>query len=145
MVGAHCCLPIATLTAARKQLWSDMEQQGLVIKQEPYQVCGGGLGGGGGGGVGGVDPGASFCCYCCPTTSPPLLTPHSCACNSPFPPAQMRVPRSQRGGEIVEPRVREQWFVRMQPLAKPALEVSPRAQQRCMPCGFSTELQQGLM
>lgn len=36
----------------------------------------------------------------------------------------MRVPRSQRGGEIVEPLVREQWFVRMEPLAKPALEVS---------------------
>lgn len=37
--------------------------------------------------------------------------------------SQMRVPRSQRGGEIVEPLVREQWFVRMEPLAKPALEV----------------------
>ncbi len=35
----------------------------------------------------------------------------------------MRVPRSQRGGEVVEPLVREQWFVRMQPLAEPALEV----------------------
>ena len=35
----------------------------------------------------------------------------------------VRVPRSQRGGEIVEPLVREQWFVRMQPLAKPALKV----------------------
>ena len=32
-----------------------------------------------------------------------------------------RVPRSQRGGEIVEPLVREQWFVRMKPLAEPAL------------------------
>lgn len=37
----------------------------------------------------------------------------------------VRVPRSQRGGEIVEPLVREQWFVRMQPLAQPALQVSP--------------------
>ena len=36
----------------------------------------------------------------------------------------MRVPRSQRGGEIVEPLVREQWFVKMEPLAKPALAVS---------------------
>ena len=35
----------------------------------------------------------------------------------------VRVPRSQRGGEIVEPLVREQWFVRMQPLAQPALKV----------------------
>ena len=38
-------------------------------------------------------------------------------------PYTMRVPRSQRGGEVVEPLVREQWFVRMQPLAEPALEV----------------------
>lgn len=35
-----------------------------------------------------------------------------------------RVPRSQRGGDIVEPLVREQWFVRMEPLAAPALQVS---------------------
>lgn len=35
----------------------------------------------------------------------------------------VRVPRSQRGGEVVEPLVREQWFVRMQPLAQPALQV----------------------
>ncbi|WIA19379.1 hypothetical protein OEZ85_004004 [Tetradesmus obliquus] len=32
-----------------------------------------------------------------------------------------RVPRSQRGGEVVEPLVSEQWFVRMAPLAEPAL------------------------
>ena len=38
-------------------------------------------------------------------------------------PYTMRVPRSQRGGEIVEPLVREQWFVRMESLAKPALQV----------------------
>ena len=24
--------------AARKQLWADMEQEGLVIKSEPYQA-----------------------------------------------------------------------------------------------------------
>ena len=36
----------------------------------------------------------------------------------------VRVPRSQRGGEIVEPLLREQWFVRMQPLAEPALQVT---------------------
>jgi len=34
----------------------------------------------------------------------------------------MRVPRSQRSGEVVEPIVSEQWFVRMKPLATPALE-----------------------
>ena len=37
----------------------------------------------------------------------------------------MRVPRSQRGGEVIEPLVREQWFVSMQPLAEPALKVRP--------------------
>ena len=35
----------------------------------------------------------------------------------------VRVPRSQRGGEIIEPLLREQWFVRMKPLAEPALQV----------------------
>ena len=33
-----------------------------------------------------------------------------------------RVPRSQRGGEIIEPMVSEQWFVKMSPLAEKALE-----------------------
>lgn len=37
-------------------------------------------------------------------------------------PHTLRVPRSQRGGEIVEPLIREQWFVKMEGLAKPALE-----------------------
>ena len=32
-----------------------------------------------------------------------------------------RVPRSQRGGEIIEPMVSQQWFVRMESLAAPAL------------------------
>ena len=39
---------------------------------------------------------------------------------------KMRIPRSQRGGEVIEPLVRDQWFVRMQPLAQPALQVLPR-------------------
>ena len=47
----------------------------------------------------------------------------------------MRVPRSQRGGEVVEPLVRKQWFVRMKPLAEPALQVSPVAQLHA-PGGF---------
>lgn len=33
-----------------------------------------------------------------------------------------RVPRSQRGGEVIEPLVSMQWFVKMESLAKPALE-----------------------
>ena len=33
-------------------------------------------------------------------------------------PHTLRVPRSQRGGEVVEPMVSEQWFVKMQPLGE---------------------------
>ncbi len=33
----------------------------------------------------------------------------------------LNVPRSQRGGEIVEPMISEQWFVKIKPLAEPAL------------------------
>lgn len=57
-------------------------------------------------------------------------------------PYALRVPRSQRGGEIVEPLVREQWFVTMQPLAKPALQVSGRMRdcRLCTCCGFAAPL-----
>ena len=34
----------------------------------------------------------------------------------------LQVPRSQRGGEVVEPMVSTQWFVKMQPLAEAGLE-----------------------
>ena len=44
----------------------------------------------------------------------------------------MRVPRSQRGGEVIEPLVRDQWFVKMQPLAEPALKVGMLKQQEWM-------------
>ena len=37
-------------------------------------------------------------------------------------PYQRNTPRSQRGGEIVEPMISTQWFVRIQPLAEAALE-----------------------
>ncbi|CAM6010330.1 unnamed protein product [Sphagnum balticum] len=37
-------------------------------------------------------------------------------------PYTMRVPRSQRGGEVVEPLVSKQWFVTMKPLAEKALQ-----------------------
>ncbi len=36
-------------------------------------------------------------------------------------PYGLQIPRSQRGGEIVEPMISTQWFVRMKPLAEPAL------------------------
>lgn len=52
--------------AARKAIWADMDEAGLVLKEEPYL---------------------------------------------------MNVPRSQRGGEIVEPLVSTQWFVKMDRLA----------------------------
>ncbi|EIE27636.1 valyl-tRNA synthetase [Coccomyxa subellipsoidea C-169] len=51
-------------------------------------------------------------------------------------PYTMRVPRSQRGGEVVEPLVREQWFVRMQPLAEPALEAVANGTIRILPERF---------
>jgi valyl-tRNA synthetase len=36
-------------------------------------------------------------------------------------PYMLNVPRSQRGGEIIEPMISEQWFVKIQPLAAAAL------------------------
>src|SRR5262249_37746152 len=36
-------------------------------------------------------------------------------------PHQLVLPRSQRNGSIVEPMISTQWFVKMQPLAEPAL------------------------
>jgi valyl-tRNA synthetase len=70
---------------AREELWRDMEEAGLVIKEEAH-------------------------------TS--------------------RVPRSQRGGEIVEPLVREQWFVKMEGLAKPALDVVKSGEVAIVPERF---------
>jgi valyl-tRNA synthetase len=37
-------------------------------------------------------------------------------------PYLMNIPRSQRGGEIIEPMISTQWFVRIQPLAEAALK-----------------------
>jgi valyl-tRNA synthetase len=56
---------------ARKQLWTDMKEAGLVIKTEPYRTT---------------------------------------------------IPRSQRGGEIVEPMISEQWFVKIESLAQAGLD-----------------------
>ncbi len=71
---------------ARRRLWEDMRQAGLVIKEEPY-----------------------------------LLT----------------VPRSQRGGEIVEPMISTQWFVKIKPLAEPALEAVREGRIRIIPERFT--------
>jgi len=54
----------------REKLWKDMEEAGLVIKVEPYE---------------------------------------------------MKVPRSQRGGEVIEPMISTQWFVNVQEMAQAAL------------------------
>ncbi|UCF62056.1 MAG: valine--tRNA ligase [Anaerolineaceae bacterium] len=52
-------------------------------------------------------------------------------------PYTMQVPRTQRGGEIVEPMVSTQWFVRMEPLAKPAIESVRKGEIRIVPERFT--------
>ena len=46
------------------------------------------------------------------------------------------IPRSQRGGEIVEPMVSEQWFVKIKPLAEPALAAVRDGRIRIIPERF---------
>ena len=70
----------------RKNIWEDMRQAGLVVKEEPYML---------------------------------------------------NVPRTQRGGEIVEPMVSTQWFVRIQPLAEKALEAVRDGRIRIVPDRFA--------
>jgi valyl-tRNA synthetase len=69
----------------REKLWADLQDAGLAIKSEPYE---------------------------------------------------MRVPRSQRGGEIIEPLVSTQWFVRTKPLADKALEAVKQGRIRILPERF---------
>ncbi|KAF8017178.1 hypothetical protein BT93_H2386 [Corymbia citriodora subsp. variegata] len=51
-------------------------------------------------------------------------------------PHTSRVPRSQRGGEIIEPLVSKQWFVSMEPLAEKALQAVEKGQLTIMPERF---------
>jgi valyl-tRNA synthetase len=51
-------------------------------------------------------------------------------------PYTLNVPRSQRGGEIIEPLISEQWFVRMQPLAEAALKAVREGHIRIVPERF---------
>jgi valyl-tRNA synthetase len=51
-------------------------------------------------------------------------------------PYTMQVPRSQRGGEVVEPMISTQWFVHMRPLAGPALEAVRDGRVRIVPERF---------
>ena len=49
----------------------------------------------------------------------------------------LNVPRSQRGGEIVEPMISTQWFVRIQPLAEAALNSVRKGDIRIVPERFT--------
>lgn len=52
-------------------------------------------------------------------------------------PYLLKVPRSQRGGEIVEPMISTQWFVRIQPLADKALTAVRQGDIRIVPERFT--------
>lgn len=52
-------------------------------------------------------------------------------------PYLLTVPRSQRGGEIVEPMISTQWFVKIKPLAEPALEAVRDGRIRIIPERFT--------
>jgi valyl-tRNA synthetase len=51
-------------------------------------------------------------------------------------PYRTTIPRSQRGGEIVEPMISTQWFVKIEPLAQPALEAVRDGRIRIVPERF---------
>ncbi|GAB4454816.1 MAG: valine--tRNA ligase [Anaerolineales bacterium] len=51
-------------------------------------------------------------------------------------PYRTTIPRSQRGGEIVEPMISTQWFVKIEPLAKPAIEAVKDGRIRIVPERF---------
>lgn len=72
--------------AARKKLWADMKEAGLVLKEENYTL---------------------------------------------------NVPRSQRSGEIIEPMISTQWFVRMEALAEPAIEAVRNGTVKIIPDRFT--------
>ncbi|MEP7135984.1 MAG: valine--tRNA ligase [Chloroflexota bacterium] len=51
-------------------------------------------------------------------------------------PYRTTIPRSQRGGEIVEPMISEQWFVTIEPLAKQALDAVKDGRIKIVPERF---------
>jgi len=51
-------------------------------------------------------------------------------------PYRTSIPRSQRGGEIVEPMISTQWFVTIEPLARAALEAVRDGRIRIIPAHF---------
>ena len=50
---------------------------------------------------------------------------------------RLKVPRCTRSGEIVEPLLTEQWFVRAKPLAEPAIEAVEQGRVRFIPENWS--------
>jgi len=70
----------------RKNLWADMAEAGLVIKETDYTL---------------------------------------------------KIPRSQRGGEIIEPMISTQWFVEIKPLAEAALEAVKDGRIQIVPDFFT--------
>jgi len=52
-------------------------------------------------------------------------------------PHRMQVPRSQRGGEIVEPMVSTQWFVKMEPIAAKGLKTVAEGDIKIIPERFT--------
>ena len=52
-------------------------------------------------------------------------------------PYTLNVPRSQRGGEIVEPMISTQWFVHIEPLARAALQAVREGHIRIIPERFT--------
>ncbi len=52
-------------------------------------------------------------------------------------PYTLNVPRSQRGGEIVEPMISTQWFVKIQPLADKALAAVREGRTKIVPDRFT--------
>ncbi len=52
-------------------------------------------------------------------------------------PYTLNVPRSQRGGEIVEPMISTQWFVKIQPLADAALDAVRKGRIEIVPERFT--------
>ena len=52
-------------------------------------------------------------------------------------PYTLNVPRSQRGGEIIEPMISEQWFVKIEPLARKAIDAVRDGRIRIVPDHFS--------
>jgi valyl-tRNA synthetase len=55
-----------------------------------------------------------------------------------------RVPRSQRGGAVIEPRLSEQWFVRTEGLAERALKGVAEGRLKLVPSRFESEWKEWL-